>query len=306
MVKIDPRYFYRYEGLALDLSDEAVRLDRRFHRSLRIAMDPTDSWYKSKSNRRRFREMEGAREFWRENENKFTRDAMSKAQLEESASWTFSYRNEIERLPALYTRRRVSDLGSSFKFLYPSDLEGHYQLAFSDAGVRLRKRVRLYIRENEILPINQDSRWLNSVRGYRPLPAHIGAEWFDYVMYMGAEFSLTVMDSHRRQTRDVFGDLEPVDTLISAEHVLPFLKWTSGDLLRASLHRHADRPQEKFLFIRSLNRPILWTPTQTEQVPEGDSLSIYPDAATHLKPISDLRLTDWAGKYGYAPSSQTR
>jgi hypothetical protein len=306
MVKIEPRYFDRDEGLALDLSNEAVRLDRGFHRSLRIAMDPTDSWYKSKSNRRRVREMVLAREFWAKNEESFARDVLSKVQLEESASWTFSYRGEIEKLPALYRKRFHIDSYGTFKFSYPTDLEGDYQMEFSDAGIRLRKRIRLYIRGNEILPINQDQRWLDSARGYMKPPSHIGAEWFDYVMYMGEDFSLAVVDSHRRQTRDVFGDLEPVDAFISAEHVRSFLKWTEGDLLRASLHRHPDRPQEKYLVIRSLNRPSLWTPSPTERITDADPLPIHPDAATHLKPISDLRLTDWARKHGYDRSTSTR
>ena len=305
MVKIEPRYFYRDEGLALDLSNEAVRLDRGFHRSLRIAMDPTDSWYKSKSNRRRVREMELAREFWVKNEELFARDVLSKVQLEESASWTFSYRGEIEKLPTLYRKRFGVGSYDTFKFLYPTDLEGDYQIEFSDAGVRLRKRVRLYIRENEILPINQDQKWLESARGYMKPPSHIGAEWFDYVMYMGEEFSLAVVDSHRRQTRDVFGDLEPVDAVIPAEHARAFLKWTEGDLLRASLHRHPDRPLDKFLVIRSLNRPTLWTPSYTKQGTEGDPLPIFPDEATHLKLVTDLKLTSWATKHGYAPNGQT-
>lgn len=306
MVKIEPRYFDRDEGLALDLSNEAVQLDRGFHRSLRIVMDPTDSWYKSKSNRRRVRGMELAREFWAKNEESFARDVLSKVQLEESASWIFSYRGEIEKLPALYRKRFHIDSYGTFKFSYPTDLEGDYQMEFSDAGIRLRKRIRLYIRGNEILPINQDQRWLDSARGYMKPPSHIGAEWFDYVMYMGEDFSLAVVDSHRRQTRDVFGDLEPVDAFISAEHVRSFLKWTEGDLLRASLHRHPDRPQEKYLVIRSLNRPSLWTPSPTERITDAVPLPIYPDAAVDLKLVTNLKLTSWGTKHGYAPSSQIR
>ena len=305
MVKIEPRYFYRDEGLALDLSHETVRLDRGFHRSLRIAMDPTDSWYKSKSSRRRVREMELAREFWAKNEESFARDVLSKVQLEESASWTFSYRGEIERLPVLYRKRFHIDSYDTFKFLYPTDLEGDYQIEFSDTGARLRKRVRLYIRENEILPINQDQRWLDSARGYMKPPSHIGAEWFDYVMYMGGQFSLAVVDSRRRQTRDVFGDLEPVDAFISAEHVRSFLQWTEGDLLRASLHRHPDRPQGKYLVIRSLNRPSLWAPCPSQQVRAVEPLPIYPDATAHLKLVTDLKLTSWGTKHGYAPNGRT-
>ena len=306
MAKIDPRGFYSDEGLALDLSDKAVRLDRGFHRSLRVAMDPTHSWYKSQSNRRRVPEMELARDFWVKNEESFTRDALSKVQLEESASWTFFYRGEIEKLPALYRKRTIVGWNDSFKFLYPTDLEGNYQIEFSGIGVRLRKRVRLYIRGDEILPINQDPRWLESVRRFTRPPAHIGAEWFDYAMYMGNEFSLTVVDSNRRQDRDVFGELEPVDAFISAEHARAFLKWTEGDLLRASLHRHPDRPQEKYLVIRSLNRPSLWTPSPTERITDADPLPIYPDAAADLKLVTNLKLTSWGTKHGYAPSSQIR
>lgn len=301
MAKVDPRYFYRDDGLALDVSSKATRLDRSFHRSLRITMDPADPWHQLKSNRRRAREMNDAREFWTANEDAFVRDVTTKAQLEESASWTFSYRGQLETLPPLYRKRVGRKLNESFKFTYPTDFEGNYQIEFSDTGVRLRKRIRLYIRGDEILPINHDPRWLESVRRFAQPPPHIGAEWFDYVMYMGDEFSLTVLDSHRRQTRDVFGDLEPIEASVSVEHARAFLKWASGDLLRASLHRHPNRPCEKYLIVRSLNRPTLWTPNPSERVIEIDPLPTYPDAAAHLKLVSDLRLTTWAGKHGYAP-----
>ena len=305
MTNINPRNFDSYEGLALDLSTDAVQLDRSFHRSLRIAMDPTDSWYKSKSNQRRKSEMELAREFWLKNEHAVSQSVLSKVQLEESASWTFSYRGEIERLPALYRKQFRVTSYDTFKFSYPTDFEGNYQIEFSDTGVRLRKRIRVYIREDEILPINQDWRWLDSVRNYKRPPSHIGAEWFDYVMYMGAEFSLLVVDSHRRQTRDVFGDLEPVNAVISVEHARAYLKWTEGSLLRASLHRHPDRPQDKYLVIRSLNRPSLWAPSPSQRVIEVESLPIYPDEATHLKLITDLTRTSWAPKHGYAPTRRS-